>query len=368
MKILLLTCGTGEGHNSAAFAMQEHLKRFSIESQIFYHISFKSDKAEKRSSGIYNWVIKHTPFLFGRLYQIGRLYDFLKLPSPVYRANAKYSDRLYTYITENSFDAVICTHLFAMEAMTAVKAKHKEIKAYGVMTDYTMLPFFKDTRLDGYFCANEFVENQLIKKGIPNENIYITGIPVKPCFSQRLSKSEAKRLLSLGENEKVITVLSGGVGCGNQVKLCKTLLKEFPNYKIFLLCGKNESLKAKADSAFNGNPNIKALCFTDDMHIYMKACDILFSKPGGLTSTEAAVANSPLVHLKAIPGCETYNIKNFVENKMSLCGSTHKKAIAAARLLANDEALQNELMQNQRALIPANAAERIIETVTKNIF
>ena len=41
------------------------------------------------------------------------------------------------------------------------------------------------------------------------------------------------------------------------------------------------------------------------MPLYLKACDVIFTKPGGLTSTEAAVSGIPIVHIRPIPGCET---------------------------------------------------------------
>lgn len=37
----------------------------------------------------------------------------------------------------------------------------------------------------------------------------------------------------------------------------------------------------------------------------MAAADVLFTKPGGLTTTEAAVKGIPIVHTRPIPGCET---------------------------------------------------------------
>lgn len=50
------------------------------------------------------------------------------------------------------------------------------------------------------------------------------------------------------------------------------------------------------------------LDFTTEAHLYMAAADILFTKPGGLTSTEAVAAKVALVHTKPIPGCEDRNV------------------------------------------------------------
>ena len=82
------------------------------------------------------------------------LYDSTGITSPVYYANASYAQCLYQYITENGFDAVISTHLYGMEALTAIKRKAIfDVPFYGVLTDYTLIPFLAETKLDGYRCV-----------------------------------------------------------------------------------------------------------------------------------------------------------------------------------------------------------------------
>ena len=58
-------------------------------------------------------------------------------------------------------------------------------------------------------------------------------------------------------------------------------------------------------------PGVKVIGFTSDMAEYMKAADLFVTKPGGLSSTEAAVCGIPLIHVAPIPGCETYNARFF---------------------------------------------------------
>lgn len=106
MKVLLISCGTGEGHNSAAKAVMETLTQKGVECELIDPISLKSDNAKEKVSGTYNGIIKHVPFLFGIIYTIGKLYSFLPLPSPVKWANSKYSKELAEYIKKKEFDAV----------------------------------------------------------------------------------------------------------------------------------------------------------------------------------------------------------------------------------------------------------------------
>lgn len=77
--------------------------------------------------------------------------------------------------------------------------------------------------------------------------------------------------------------------------------------------------------------------FTGDIAKYMKASDIFISKPGGLSSTEALVSGTPLIHISPIPGCETHNMNYF--SKKGYCipvKKIYKELIPAINMLLNN--------------------------------
>lgn len=366
MKILILSCSTGEGHNSAAKAVMDTLVAKGAECELLDPICFKSEKRMKTVASLYNNLISKAPFIFGIIYRLGKLYDFLKLPSPVAYANSKYAKPFSEYIVKNGFDAVVSSHIFAMQAMVAVREKHGvKIPVYCIMTDYTVIPFHKDAKtLDVQFASTEKGKQELIKKGFESEKICVSGIPVNPKFNIDITKSEAKAKLGIPEDKKVIMILSGGAGCGNMIKLCKKMDKSLSSdYLICVFPGKNEKLKSKLEKEFSTNDKIKVVGFTLDTNIYMKAAEVVLSKPGGLSSTEIAVANVPFVHLKAIPGCESYNIKYFTSSGLSLPGKTINSAVKQTLRLLNDTDLAEDVMRKQREYIPNNSADLIAQKV-----
>lgn len=139
--VLLLSCGTGEGHNSAASALGEALKAEGIPYEQKDPLSFGGSRAGERAASAYTLLIQRAPGAFNSLYKAG---DKLSSPdrlSPVYYANARRAQRLADYLREKAFTQVICTHLFAMEAMTAVRREGlSTVPCYGVLTDYTCIP------------------------------------------------------------------------------------------------------------------------------------------------------------------------------------------------------------------------------------
>lgn len=365
MKILILSCGTGEGHNSAAKALAANLKERGMDCEIKDSVSFKSDKAQRKAVSLYNNLIKTSPFIFGCVYKLGVLYDDLRLPSPVYSYHARYAEKLYSYIKEGGYDLVICTHTYSMQTMTAVRRKcAPELPCYGVLTDYTAIPFYKETDLDGYFIANEKTREQLLKKGKKQEKIFCSGIPVDRKFSAGISKEEAKAILSLPQDKKIFMVMSGGVGCGKIEKLTNALNKATSDdVRIYVFTGKNERLKNCLEKRFSDNDKFRFVGFTSDVDKYLKAADIVFSKPGGLSSTEIAVANVPYIQLKAIPGCETQNKRYFTKHGLSLYAGSTKTAVKKAMFAINDESVLAAMVERQKKIIPSDSADMIINKI-----
>ena len=154
MKVLVLSCSTGEGHNSAAKAICEALTAIGAEYEFKDPVSFRGEKTPKKIASMYNNLIKKAPAAFGMVYKIGDAYDRSLLPSPVYAWNASYADKLADYIKNQGFDAVITTHLYGMLALTAAK-KNGDIYVpiFGVGTDYTMIPFTRNAVMDEFFCS-----------------------------------------------------------------------------------------------------------------------------------------------------------------------------------------------------------------------
>lgn len=156
-------------------------------------------------------------------------------------------------------------------------------------------------------------------------------------------------------------------GAGDMKKLAECILDATKKEELIVVCGNNQKTMSRLKKAFGNEKRIKILGYTTQMTLYMKACDVLFTKPGGLTSTEGAVAGIPMVHTAPIPGCETANRKFFRKAGMSISARTMKgQAEAGIRLLYDNEAAE-KMRERQRKYINADAAEDIYGFIHEKI-
>ena len=340
MKLLILSCNTGEGHHSAALAVQEALNARGVPNDIMDPLSSVGEATRKRVCELYNSIIRNMPRAFGLIYRAGELVDDALPGSPVYFANSLYASRLLDCIREGGYDGVISTHLYGMEAMTAIRRKlGVHVPNYGVLTDYTCIPFFSDVQLDGYFIPHRDLAADLAEKGMDARLLIPTGIPVSERFAHALPQDEARRRLNLPEGKRVYLVMTGGVGCGNVSEICDGLRAgDDSDFLACVLTGRNEELRAELNELYRGEPRVLPVEFTREVSIYMNAADVLITKPGGLSSTEAAAARVPLVHWITIPGCEERNADFFSARGMSVQTRSPSEAASLAVALARDPA------------------------------
>ena len=362
MRLLILSCSTGDGHNSAARALLEAAGRQGADAEMRDPVSFGGETARRAVAGAYNGMIRRVPALFGAVYRIGDLYDRSRLPSPIYAANALYAEALGRFVTEGRFDAVISTHLYGMEGMCAARRKgFASAPSYGVLTDYTFIPFFEEPDIDAVFLPHPDLTEEGVKKGIDRARLIPTGIPVSARFGEEMTREAAREKLGIRDAEKIYLVMSGGVGCSNMAKLTSALAWRVGNRdRIVVLCGRNEKLRRDLETRWADFPGVLPVGFTRDVPLWMKAADVTVSKAGGLSSTEAAAAGTPLVHMMTIPGCETKNAAFFAARSMSVCEKSIDKAAAAAVRLAENEEEREGMRRAQRENIRRDAADSVI--------
>ncbi|MCM1182125.1 MAG: glycosyl transferase [Roseburia sp.] len=369
MNILILSCNTGEGHNAAARAVEEAALARGHEVRLVDMMSLVGERVSRLIGGGYVNVAKNTPLLFGFVYQLGRLISSPKRKSPVYYANALVAKALAAYLEEYKADVIITPHLYPAETTTYMKRKGMlSIKVIAIATDYTCIPFWEETECDYYIVPHRDCVKEFVKRGVPAEKLLPYGIPVDAAFEKQVSKKRARRKLKLPADGNLYLIMSGSMGFG-KVKLFSRELAERIGEEdgIVIVCGNNEALRGSLQKKFQDNGQIRIVGFTRHVADYMSAADVIYTKPGGLSSTEALIKNLPIVHTAPIPGCETRNRIFFRRRGMSVSASEILVQIHKGRELVENDRKRAYMLRKQVENMHHHAAEKIVELAEKSI-
>ena len=369
MRILILSCDTGRGHNSCASALQHVFTEKGCSCHIADALSFVSDKFSKIISWGHTTMYRHVPGLF----RFG--YDFVeKLPAmpqddaAMYKLLTAGTKQLHSYIQEGDFDTVICVHVFSGFLLRQTMREYPmQLKTAFVATDYTYTPGTAISELDYYFIPAESLKREYEAQGIPWDKLFVSGIPVHKEFYETADKNQAKLKLGLDPTHTHLLMMCGSMGCGPMDKLTK-LLQEYmeQDMELSIVCGTNEKLQRELTQQFGEYPNIHILGFVHNISEMMDSADLYLTKPGGLSSTEAAAKRLPMVLIDAVAGCEKHNLNFFVSLGGAVTAESTEDLAQRCIELMKDKAKRSAMADALGSALCGNAARHIYDTLKQN--
>ena len=358
MKVLVLSCSTGGGHNACGHYIENEFKENNIECDFVDYFNILGPKAKEYSEKIYLDTTKGNGKVFKVAYKLGEAYSKTRITSPVYGFNKLMKNKVYSFIKENNYDLVITPHLLPAMAITALKEEGKDIKLINVATDYHAIPFLEETKPDYFVIPHISLQEEFLKKGFKQEILLPYGICVSSLFCK------VKNNLSLPQDKNIILITSGSMGFGKMEDIVKAILNNIPNTYVVALCGSNKKLYLELKEINSENLLVKG--FVTNINEYISSSTIVLTKPGGLTSTEVGVIRKPMIHLMPIPGVENYNANFFEKNGLSLISNDIEEVISNTEKLLKDENLQKEMIKNQAEFINRNSANDLVQFVINN--
>lgn len=317
MKVLLLSLPTGYGHHQTAASIMARLTQMGIPSHMIDICEYISPKIAEYVSKTYLISTKYVPKTYGKIYQKtenkekGDYNQFIKI------IGLLTLKKFQEYITEYAPDVLICTHVFSAQIVTVMRKKGMiHVPAIGIVTDFVTHPFWEDTQIDYYVTPSALLNNQMRKKGIPEEKILPYGIPIHEKFLKKQTKEEARDELGIA-HKNTILVMTGSMGFGKVENRIRQLDALDGDFQILCVCGFNTKLKERL---LLGH-------YQKDMHIYgfaknvdvmMDASDCIVTKPGGLTTSESLAKGIVPILIDPIPGQEDRNAEFLVNNGIAI--------------------------------------------------
>ena len=344
MRTLILSCNTGEGHNSCAKAIQETYAAHGETCDIVDALQFISKRASQFISDWHSRIYRHAPKLYKAGYHTAEeRTSVFREGTTVYRYLTSGSEKLYHFILDGGYDNIICTHVFPALALTAMLKHHPmPLVTSFVSTDYTCSPSVENSELDYYFIPDISLTEEFVQCGVPREKLIDSGMPVKQAFYLNTDKAAAKAELGLPVDHQHLLVMCGSIGCGPIKELTEDLLIRLTSEQdLTIVCGANEELFAKLERHFAHDPRIHIHGMVDYVPLLIHSADLFLTKPGGLSTSEAAACGVPMLLMDTVAGCEGHNLNFFLRQGIAVTADTPKHlADLAAALLADPEQLQ----------------------------
>lgn len=314
MKILVLTAATGGGHLRAASAIERYIRdNTDYEVQTVDTLKAVGRFLDKTVCDSYLFMAKKIPALFGRLYrQTNKQNTFSEM---VPRLSGLFSSLLLPSIENSGADVIISTHPFATEMVSELKEDRMlNLPLICLLTDYGVHRAWVADHVDAYVVASEDMIPELIQFGVPEEKIHPFGIPVHDVFFDKEDRDMLLRSLQMDPELPTLLFMAGSFGVSNIIKLYRDLANTKVKMQIIVITGRNKKLFEAFEKEIQENKAIPThlVYFTTEVEKYMHASDLLVTKPGGLTVSEALACNLPMAVFDAIPGQEEDNA-NFLK-------------------------------------------------------
>ena len=394
-KVLIMSASTGGGHNRAARAIKEELEsrtidNMSIECEIVDSLKLVNNTMDKVISRGYEKSALYTPKAYGSVYRFSETTIASKNEFKTNPLTSLMARKFKHLLNDSTPDLIIGTHPFPMIALSTLKKNnnihslsrsesfYKSTKVdippmISVLTDYTTHSTWIQNEIDYYIVGHEYVKELLVYEGVDSEKVKAFGIPVEKSFLSHRDRETVLTELGLSPEKLTVLLMGGSFGAGNIKETLEDLIAIDRDFQILVITGRNEHLKDKLSKMLDStihNKNICLLGYTNKMNDILASIDVLISKPGGLTTTEALLNDVPMIVPYFIPGQEEENL-DFLTNCGAALRTTKKYSLPVLlKVLIDDPSRLDNLRKNIKSIrkfdSAVNISNLVVDILTDN--
>ena len=291
-RLLILSSDTGEGHNSAAEAIENSAKSAGFQTKIRKPLE-ESSNINRSLGNFYNVLLTHRPqwmrwyfSLIDRIRPNEREFFYTKV--------RRYIGR---FIAEEAPDIVLSVHPMLNHFIPRfIKEEGLDIPCLAFVTD-PFPPFWRgwgSPYIDHYFVPTDEALQALTAAGVPAWRIERVSMPVRPRFAPA-TRLDVQRLRDdLNLDDRSVILLNGGARGGGPIfHIYQSIRSAAPEANILVVCGRNNRLRSRLERVRHAKTI--TFGFLEDIYRYVAASDLVVTKPGGLSTYEALACRIPVL-------------------------------------------------------------------------
>lgn len=361
-RVLFLYISASSGHQRAAEAIREALALIvpRWDGVCIDTFAYAYPTLGRLLSRTYLEVLRLTPALWDFIYDNPDVETATREAREL--VNLISGQKLQKLVREHAPAAIVCTQAAPCSVLAAEKRRGKlPIPLLAVVTDFAVHRYWTHKEVDLYCVPSEEVRRALAKQGISASRIAVTGIPISPLFLQRTAKPSLMTRLRLDSQRPTLLIMGGSQGMGPMQELIERLLSL--ECQMMVLTGLNRALYRTLARRFRRERRVRVFGYTRLVHQLMDAADLLVTKPGGLTSSEALSKGLPMIISNPIPGQEERNADYLIRMGAALRADDPREAAVAVESLLRHPVRHRRMQEKALAIANPYAAIQIAQQV-----
>lgn len=361
-RILILYSNYGEGHFQAARAIQEVAdKNEDLQVFLFDMMEWTHPLFHSISQPLFIKGVSTFPRLYGHIYEKTKGQATPYLLKQFLRTGLKRMQRLLNQIQPT---LVLSTFPFAAAAMSMMKAYGlTHVPTATLITDHCNHRSWIHPYTDHYFVGSEEVYNQLSGKWVSGEQMSVTGIPVRPAFTRPYNHYRLKQQLGLKNNLPTLLVMGGGYGMIGK-EISEILEQIHQTIQVVVICGKNKKRRREITEAFaHSRHDVLVKGYVHNIHEWMATADVLITKPGGSTISEALAMKLPMILYQTLPGQEQANADFLCHHQMAVEAKNQDELKNWVDQMCDFPQLRVSMSERMQLLQPSRSTEQILQQI-----
>lgn len=363
MKVLILYASYGDGHLQVSQVLQKKLSEQGIEATLVDLFAESHPHIDRLMRQVYLKSYALAPALYGLSYYMTREMDH---HSPFSQWFNSFGMSKMRKIIEREQPTLII-NTFPMLVVPELKRRKKTtIPVFTVLTDFVLHNRWIHPNIDRYYVATNDLKEDIANKGIPEEKIAVSGIPLRHGFYEERLNNALRKKYPFQENRKVILIMAGAYGVLNNLKDMCLQFADSP-YDVAVVCGKNVRLERKLKNEFKNYGNIHVMGFIENIHELMLVSSCIITKPGGITLSEAIQTKLPIFLFRPSSGQEKENAIYLEKKGVAKVSSEVKEMTNAIFTLLEDDLTLEQMRVQAKVLRIPHSTDKVVLDIVKEL-
>lgn len=354
--ILILSASTGTGHIRAGEALAESVRSRAPDRRVRHLdvLDLAPGWVATAYGDGFEFLAARAPRLWRRIYELSDGADDGETRVWSVAARVLFREFRRT-IRDGPWGRCVCTH-FLPGQLAAGRSDFPPFSM--VVTDFTLHRYWVQPGIERYHVPTGAMAEAL-RERLPGTPVQATGIPLRPGFGRPPRRAESRRKLGIRRGRPVLLVLSGGMGLDVADRVEAALEATVDDLLVLAVCGRNREARQRLEGLDVPRRRLRAFGYVHRMAAFMAASDLILTKPGGVTASEALALGRPMVLTRPIPGHEEGNARELTRAGAAVTVDGDRAITRTVTELLSDPARVAELGHRAAELGRPEAADRV---------